>query len=280
MSPITIDRQRKLREIGRIRLGEKKRSSKGTEYPAPLETFRLTSPFRPVLEQAALIYGGEVAVWGDQFQVTTQAASLPVIVPPAAFALTAWLERWTAAGCTHRCDGQVCVTTDPESGKRSNVACTCDMEEPICKPTTRLSVILRELPGIGVWRCETHGWNGWSELESTIEILSTARVFDRLVPGSLRIEKRESKQPGQARHDFVVPVLDLDVTLGDLFEPALGTGSRSEIGPASASQAEPLSREVTNILPTCICGHAYRTHKNGEQCLTMGCTCKLFEGAA
>lgn len=50
-----IDVQRRLVELGRIRLGQK---APGKGNPQRLETFRLTSASRSLLEAAAAIYGG------------------------------------------------------------------------------------------------------------------------------------------------------------------------------------------------------------------------------
>ena len=51
-----LDIQRRHMELGRIRMGEK--GSKG--QPTRLETWRLTSASRDLLESAAKVYGGEV----------------------------------------------------------------------------------------------------------------------------------------------------------------------------------------------------------------------------
>ena len=68
-------------EIGRIRMGEKRTSQRGTKYPAALQTWRLTSRVRDRLDAAARIYGGQVRPWEDepgQFELYTESDALEV----------------------------------------------------------------------------------------------------------------------------------------------------------------------------------------------------------
>ncbi|MCW5952469.1 MAG: hypothetical protein KIT69_09450, partial [Propionibacteriaceae bacterium] len=141
-----IGLQKRARELGRIRLGQK--GDKG--QPQKLDRFRLTSASQPLLEKVAELYGGEVHPWtprggSPQFEVITGSSRLPIMVPPQP--VTQWYEAWRASGCAHRCDGEVNVLTDE----------LCDPEDPLHReamdrPTTRLNVVLRDVEGIGVWR--------------------------------------------------------------------------------------------------------------------------------
>jgi len=77
-----INIQRKLTEVGRIRLGAK--SDKGA--PQKLDKFRLTSKSKEALDAAAEVYGGVVKPWagpdGDSFELLTTTNVLDVVVPP------------------------------------------------------------------------------------------------------------------------------------------------------------------------------------------------------
>ncbi len=142
----------RLPEVGRIRLGEKK-GEKG--YPAKLEAFRFTSRDRALMEIVAERFGGKVREWlsdeGPQWQVYSDAKSLEVIVPKAELAFSQWFENWDGAVCRRRCDGHREII-----GER---ACVCDPDNRACLPTTRLNVMLPDIPGMGVWRVESHGFN-------------------------------------------------------------------------------------------------------------------------
>ena len=195
--------QRRLTEVGRIRIGEVKPTSNGKTRPAKLDRFRFTSPDRSLLDQIASLYGGAVAEWtpanggARQWEVITDSASVPVIVPPQA--VTQWMETWSGGGCVHRCDGEHNVLTDTD----------CDPDDRAhkdAKPTTRLSVMLRDVESIGVFRLESHGWNSAAELPGMAELLAQAGGF---VTARLWLKPVRSVANGQTR-DFMVPALAVD----------------------------------------------------------------------
>ena len=205
-----LDIQKRARELGRIRLGQK--GDKG--QPQKLDRFRLTSSSQPLLEKVAELYGGEVREWTpaggtQQWEVITDSRRLPIMVPPQP--VTQWFEYWTKAGCQHRCDGRHNVLTDDD----------CDHDDPahieaLKKPTTRLNVILRDVEGIGVWRVETHGWNAAVELPDVAEFLAAAGGY---VNGWLALEQRTSIDTSGARpqtRHFAVPIIEIDVTPAQL----------------------------------------------------------------
>lgn len=205
--------QRRLREAGRIRIGQQVATSNGKTRPAKLDAFRLTSTDRNAIDAAAQLYGGDPHPWeggpAGTWEVFTTANLLPVVVPPAATAFSQWMENWSGGGCVRRCDGDRMMSLD---GKATDEPCLCSAEDdPPCKPTTRLNVILRELPGLGVWRLESHGFYAASELAGTVEVCMAAATRGQLLPAVLRLEQREVKRPGEATRKFGVPILDVQM---------------------------------------------------------------------
>ena len=104
-----VDIQRRQTEVGRIRLGQKVKASNGKERPARLETFRFTSPSKPLIDAIAKLYGGQVQEWtpprgAAEWEVVTDAASVPVVVPPQDIGSSQFYESWSAGGCQRRCD--------------------------------------------------------------------------------------------------------------------------------------------------------------------------------
>src|SRR3990167_3993290 len=174
--------QRRMMELGRVRLGEK--GAKGE--PRKRDTFRFTSASRALLEAVAAQYGGTVAAWQGApeegyFEVGTDATALEIIIPPVFSSVdgeptapySQFYEQWSGGGCQRRCDGMTEILT----GK----PCLCKPavdkegeEARACKITTRFSFMLPSLPGLGVWRIETHGWNADVELPGTLDILLMA----------------------------------------------------------------------------------------------------------
>ena len=225
-----IDLQRRLREAGRIRIGEQKATSNGKTRPAKLDTFRVTSSDKKSLDAIAATYGGTVDVWdkapvGIQYEVYTETTMLDVIVPPVDLAFSQFMELWSGGGCVRRCDGQTNLIDDKP--------CACDPDNVACKPTTRLGVILTSIQGIGMWRLEVHGWNAAQELNGAIEILRVVQSSGNMIPARLMLEQRQSKRDGKTLN-YVVPVLDLNL-------------SSAALTSASARHAELTNGHVTPI---------------------------------
>jgi len=203
---------RRAREIGRIRMGDK--GQRGN--PQRLENFRLTSADRRMLEEAAKLYGGTVRPWQEQagqFELYLTADELPCMVAPQE--VSQWYEHWSGGGCQRRCDG-ILETI-------SNEPCPCDPENRECKLTTRLSVMLHQLPGIGTWRLETHGFYAATELPATAELLIGLAQRGQHVEATLAIEQRIVKREGKTKK-FPVPVLRIRQALatlmtGEVIEP-------------------------------------------------------------
>ena len=204
-----IDLQRRMTEVGRIRMGH---TVGGTSTkrgrPAKLEHWRLTSRDRSRLEGAATLYGGTVQEWADrpgEWELYTNVAELPILLLPGQ-TLSQWWETWSGGGCTRRCDGERETITE--------TPCVCDTEgkkERSCKPTSRLSVMLPDVPGLGVWRLESHGYYAAVELAGTSDLLERATVRGQMLPARLRIDQRRKIEGGKTTR-YAVPVIDIDVT--------------------------------------------------------------------
>jgi hypothetical protein len=249
-------------QLGRVRLGEK--SAKGA--PVKLDRFRFTSASRVLLEAVAAMHGGKVTDWEGApdegyFQVTTDATRLDIILPPVysdedgspTVPYSQWFELWSGAGCQRRCDG----ITESLSGK----PCLCDMARvkaggnaDVCKVTTRVSFMLPDLPGLGVWRIDSHGWNAAVELPGTLEVLAAAARDSRFIPAVLSIQARTKKSPGQPTKKFIVPVIELpDVTVRQLASgdvplainaPVSRTAERPALPAAPPPPAEGFTQEA------------------------------------
>ena len=208
-----IELQRRLAEIGRIRLGRQVETRGGKKRPAALDTFRLTSTDRQRIVDAAGLYGGTVTQWDNpsgipSWEVITQADRLPVVVPPSAMAFSQNYELWSAGGCQRRCDG---VTE-----RIGEQPCLCDPDSRQCEIHTRLSVMLRDLPGLGVWRVDTQGFYAAVELQGAVEVISLAAGKGQMLPATLRLDQRTIKRVDEGTKRFVVPVLDIDVSPAQL----------------------------------------------------------------
>lgn len=213
-----IHLQRSVRQVGRIRLGEQVASANGNKRPVKLASFRLTSPQRGPIDKAADLYGGQVSPFDndrsdDRWQVTTEADSIPVVIPPTHH-LDQWMESWAGSGCDRRCDGERMIVAD---GRAVDQACMCDPDNRSCKITTRLWVVLPELEALGVWRVETHGWYAATELAGAADLCAAVTAQGRAIPARLDLEQRTRRTKDHngkpQTYRFAVPVLSVDVSI-------------------------------------------------------------------
>jgi hypothetical protein len=225
----------RLREEGRLRMGDSEpiKGKKGRR-PVKLTEWRLTSPNREAIETAAKLWGGEAHEWTgapgeqQQWEVLTDASELNVLVPfPQELEERQLYELYTAGGRTRACNGrEEFISGGP---------CLCEPDKRECKLTTHLLVLLPELPGIGVWRLTTSGYNAAVELAGAMRILRSIHARSHFATAALVLEQRQQKVPGQAERQFVVPVLRLpyslaDAGLGGHLPPALPAGVDPETG--------------------------------------------------
>lgn len=240
-----VELQRRQTEVGRIRLGQKVQTKSGRTAPSRLETFRFTSPSRPLIDAIARLYGGDVQAWAppkgaSEWEVVTTTNSVPVVVPPQDVDSSQFYEHWSAGGCQRRCTGIRELIAD--------TACVCDPANRECKMHTRINLMLRDVPGIGVWRLDTGGYYAAVELPGMVQLLSQVQGMG--VQALLELRQRTVTRDGQTKH-FVVPVLHVeDFTPGQLISgevvgQALEAGaSRAAIG---AGPAEPAAAPVRDF---------------------------------
>lgn len=242
MTPV-LDLQIRFREIGRIRMGEKRVSRNGKEYPAAMDRFRFTSPSRGVLEGMARVVGGEVTEWADapgggQWQLYAETSEIAVVIPPTDEPFSQWYELWSGAGCQRRCNGvKATVAVKQGQGEDAPIVmrerdCMCDEDNRECKLTTRASFILPWAPGIGVWRLESHGYYAAVELTGTLSYLARQAAQGVYLECILRLDKREKRVPGQPTSTYVVPVLDTEATPAQLLAGTMPPSTQPEIGPS------------------------------------------------
>ena len=232
--------QARARRLGEIRLGDKAPSG----YPVSLDTFRLTSAAKGLLDQAAVLWGGEVRPWqpnergAPKWQLVTETSELPVVVPPTDPESVTFYELWSAGGLQRRCNGEYIVS------KGETIPCQCDPDNRECSMVTRLSLMLPDLPDIGIWTLSSTGYYAATEIAMSIEIVMHAAQTTGLLPkATLAIEHREIKRPGQGVKKFVVPVLRFADTLSTFLDiddagaVALPSGSHRHLPVGEAVEA-------------------------------------------
>jgi hypothetical protein len=248
-----LDIQRRGQQIGRLRIGQqvaviKDGKDTGKTRPARLDTFRFTTGSRTTADAIAALYGGEVREWQREFEVITTKSALGVTVPPRDEVVSQWYEKWTAGGCERRCDSQheqisngpcLCPHAanpdDPDEVTRKALerADLAKANPPrACKLITRISVMLPDLPGLGVWRLDTGSYYAATEIGDSAAIMQVARDRGVFLPAMVRIEQRQRIAGGQTKK-FPVLVLEVLTTFRDLATGAIeAAGITAQLPPA------------------------------------------------
>jgi hypothetical protein len=200
--------QRQARELGRLRTGYT-----DGKRPVRSRTWIVTSHAEHYIEAAAEQWGGTVEKWQplgsgpQQYRVITEVESIDALMPPGD-PLSQYNELWSGGGCQRRCDG--------ERELLSNQPCLCmrqfgedwhlQKKGTVCAATSRLNVILPDMPDVGVWRAETHSFYAANEWGGTVDMVLSGTGGKGLVPVALRIEPRQRVAGGQTKKFPVVVV--------------------------------------------------------------------------
>ena len=210
---IILGIQKRLTEVGRIRMGEKQGNR-----PVKLDNFRITSPNQSILGEVADRYGGNVTPWDDQYQVNITADEIKILLPMGDGIFSEWYEEWSRGGIQKRCTGEYDEVRD--------CPCDCVPGDRMCKPTSRLSMWLPEIESLGVWMLSSTGYNANAELGGTVQALQdAARALGRPVKAPLSLEQRKKVSEGQTRR-FAVPVIQPREPVERILEATQGTQQR------------------------------------------------------
>lgn len=263
-----LDIQRRGQQIGRIRIGQqvaviKDGRDTGKTRPARLDTFRITTGSRSEADAIAALYGGEVREWRGEFEVITTKSEIGVTVPPRDEVISQWYEMWTAGGCVRRCDSQreqisggQCLCphaedpSDPDETARAALqrAQMAKQSPPkACKLVTRVNVMIPDLPGLGVFRLDTHSYYAATEIGDTAHLMQAARERGVFLPAILRIEHRQRVANGETKK-FPVVVLEVLTTFRDLATGAIEqAGIAAQLPPAPGGQHKAIAAPAVPV---------------------------------
>lgn len=212
--------QKQARELGRLRTGYSIPSDDPKKRPRPVKskTWVLSSHAEHYVTAAAEAWGGKVERWqpqgsgAPQFRVITEAEQIEAILPPGD-PLSQANEMWNKGGCVRRCDGAIeqisrhpCLCLAEHGPEWHLLRQDLYTKDKVCAATSRLNVVLPDMPDVGVWRVETHSWYAANELAGTVDMVLSGTGGKGLVPVTLRIEPRTRVAGGQTKHFPVVVV--------------------------------------------------------------------------
>lgn len=266
-----LEHQHRLRELGRIRYGDRKQERAPGR---PIEFARVSSQSEDVVAAIAEVYGGAPQPWQrdegatQEWDVKTE-RPLAIAVPPGIEPYTSAFESWAGGFLTVRCDGQACQFR--AKGRWVERPCVCeqrgqDFKERPCRQTTRMTVMVLGVPIFGVFRVETKGYNASAEVPATLALLqqSGRAAYMQMRQRSDKVmiwnEKKGEDVP-TTRHFWVITVdapfmpdevvaIDRPASMAALpapATPALPRGTRPQIGPGAA--LDPLGPQVSDREP-------------------------------
>ncbi|EFL00617.1 conserved hypothetical protein [Streptomyces sp. SPB78] len=208
--------KRQAAELGRIRTGYTRPNPNPDRGPIPVKskTFVLSSHSRDYVAAAAELYGGRVEEWTPQnqsvaqFRVITDASELRAILP-AGDPLSQSYEMWSGGGCSRRCDG--------ETEQLTRRPCLCLAQygddwhlrsaREVCRPTSRINVMLPDLPDLGVWRLESKSYYAADAMAGGLDIVLAATEGRSMMPVRMWIEQRTRVANGKTKQFPVVMVV-------------------------------------------------------------------------
>jgi hypothetical protein len=252
-----LDVQRRGQQIGRLRIGQLVPTDDGKMRPAKLDTFRFTTQSPHSAQAIAELYGGTVQKWNGQYEVITSKNAIGVTVPPRDQVISQWYEMWNKGGCIRRCSsqfeqisGKPCLcphADDPtdlvavENAALERARLAALKTPQACKPVTRISVMIPDLPGLGVFRLDTGSYYAAVEIGDAAELLQVARDRGVMLPAVLRIEQRQRVAGGQTKR-YPVPVLEVLATFRQIASGALEAGGiAAQLPPAPGEQLRALT---------------------------------------
>ncbi len=209
MSIIGLSEKLRLPRRGKIRLGEKKLSKSGKEYPSALDYFA-------VPEEIQEIYGDKPR-------------KLDIMIPMEEreqFFPQAYKRYGSSTGLVCRGNGEV-ATEIAEEGMKE-IECQgkdCPhYQKGECKQIGNLQVILPKIKGLGVYQIDTSSYNSIVNINSGVEMIRGMLGRISWIPLILEVQMQEAHpQVNGKRIKTIIPVMSItsDVSVYDLLKMRL-----------------------------------------------------------
>lgn len=205
-----ISETRRFPRLGKIRLGEKRLSPKGAEYPKAVDYF-------VVKEDEATPASAVKAfrsVYGDKPR------ALRIMFPsndPESF-FPQWYKCYRASiGLYCMGDGET-ATRRQDDGTMAEVPCPCPLlDSGECRQMGHLMFFLPDVPGLGVWQLDTSSYHSIVNINSgvaMIKAITGGRIA--MIPLTLRLVPREVSPDGKKKVVYVLDLVQEEATLKDV----------------------------------------------------------------
>jgi len=252
---------RRLPRLGKIRLGIKKKTAAGVEYPAEVDYFIL-DPQTPSPTENQKLKDEFVKLYGEkpkQIKIMLPVSDMEVTFPQH----YKRYGRTTSLQC--RGDGIEATAATDDFTKGLQIIRRNEMGHPVvrcagrecpyykekaCSEVATLQVLLPDLPGAGVWQITTGSYHSIVNLNSCIDFIKSVAGRAHMIPLMLERRPQEIGQEGKKRTHYIMQI-NQDFRLADLQRYALidSTKILLELPAPEVEKEDILSGENTDINP-------------------------------
>jgi hypothetical protein len=221
---------RRLPRLGKIRLGIKKVTDKGVEYPAEIDYFKLDPKTPSELENKNLIEAFEKLYGAKPKQIKIM---FPLPDPSVFF--PQFYKRYANGVLRCRGDGEeaVCISKEFAANLKTigdaelgGVRVECQgkncpyYQQKKCSESAALSVLIPELKGAGVWEIITGSFHSIVNINSCLEYIRAICGRVHMIPLTLERREQDIAYEGKKSKHYILHV-NMDFSLADLQRFAL-----------------------------------------------------------
>lgn len=190
-----MSEQRRLPRLGKIRLGIKKVSPKGVEYPSETDYF-------VVPPEVVKVYGEKPKELDIMIPVEDSNISIP----------QAYEMYGSGKGLKCVGDGETAFRLDDKSHEMNEIDCPCEHFGHACKQRAHLRFILPKVNVGGVYQIDTSSYNSIIDLNSGIDYIRALVGRIALVPLKLKRIPTETHHEGKKQTHYTLKIeLEADI---------------------------------------------------------------------
>jgi hypothetical protein len=217
---------RRLPRLGKIRLGIKKKTAAGKEYPAEVDYFIIDPQTPSELENEKLkdefnkLYGEKPKVIRIMFPVATEDVYFPQFYKRYG---SSTMLKCKGDGMTASCSSEEYIKGLEIIGKDemglTQVKCfgkECPYQQNReCSTVGVLQILLPEMPGAGVWQITTGSFHSIVNLNSCIDFIKSVCGRAHMIPLTLERRKQDIQYEGKKSKHFILHI-NQDFRLADI----------------------------------------------------------------
>ena len=252
---------RRLPRLGKIRLGIKKKTAAGVEYPSEVDYF-ICDPQTPselenkkIIDEFDKLYGEKPKSIRIMFPVANPEVYFPQFYKRygSGASLKCKGDGETARCGTEEFAAGLTVLRKDEMGlpivKCLGKECPCYKRKE-CSEVGVLQILLPELPGAGVWQITTGSFHSIVNLNSCIDYIVAVCGRAHMIPLNLERRMQETAHNGKKSNHYILHI-NMDFRLADLQKFALIEPTRMllELPAPEEDKADILFKENPEINP-------------------------------